>query len=108
MGKPHLLTDPVALHHADWQLVIMAQDTEVSKETISSATEVRQLAGGNVSHFSTMSTQILGTIEAFIELLSFEFFPRTVVPNLWYAYPWGVRLNNIGNGGKHTHKKRLK
>jgi hypothetical protein len=34
-----------------------------------------------------------------------------VVPNLWYAYPWGyaadrlwVRENNIGNGGKHKKK----
>jgi hypothetical protein len=39
----------------------------------------------------------------------------TVVPNLWYTYPWGyasdrleVRENNIGNGGKHTQKKGVK
>jgi hypothetical protein len=39
---------------------------------------------------------------------------RTVVPNLWYAYPWGYAVerlgvyeNNIGNGGKKK-KKRVK
>jgi hypothetical protein len=37
---------------------------------------------------------------------------RTVVPNLWYAYPWGyaadrlgVSENNIGIGGKHQTKE---
>jgi hypothetical protein len=24
-----------------------------------------------------------------------------MVPNMWYAYSWGVLENNIGNGGKH-------
>jgi hypothetical protein len=39
---------------------------------------------------------------------------RSVVTNLWYAYPWGyiadrlgVHENNIGNGGKHQ-KNELK
>jgi hypothetical protein len=37
---------------------------------------------------------------------------RTVVPNLWYSYPWGyvvdrleVGENNISNGGKHKQKE---
>jgi hypothetical protein len=36
---------------------------------------------------------------------------RSVVPNLWYTYPWwyaadllGVRENNIGSDGKHKKK----
>jgi hypothetical protein len=40
--------------------------------------------------------------------------PKSVVPNLWYGYPWGnaadrfgVRENNIGNGGKHPKKEKL-
>jgi hypothetical protein len=33
---------------------------------------------------------------------------NAVVPNLWYAYPWGYPENDIGNGGKHQKKKGIK